>query len=56
MNTNYVLLVVKEEMWERMIEEVLTDNNIPCISQPVYGVGFTLRTGNTGAFTYSCAF
>ena len=45
MNPNYISLVEKEAMWARMLEEVLTDNHIPCISQPVYGAGFTLKTG-----------
>ncbi len=45
MNPNYIFLVEKEAMWARMLEKVLTDNRIPCISQPVYGAGFTLKTG-----------
>lgn len=45
MPQEYVLLTEKEEMWSRMLMEVLKDNSIPCTSVPVHGVGFALRTG-----------
>ena len=45
MNSGYVLLTEKEEMWARMLMEVLEDNDIPCAAEPVYGAGFTVRTG-----------
>ena len=45
MNEGYVLLVEKEEMWAKMLIEVLEDNNIPCTALPVYGAGLTIRTG-----------
>ena len=45
MNDGYVLLTEKEEMWARMLLEVLEDNHIPCTSLPVYGAGFALKTG-----------
>lgn len=45
MDSKYVLLVEKEAMWARMLEEVLKDNHIPVIAQPVHGAGFTLKTG-----------
>lgn len=44
-NDGYVLLAVKESMWASMLEEVLKDNDIPCVSVPVFGAGFTLKTG-----------
>ena len=44
MNNGYVLLVEKEEMWARMLMQVLEDNNIPCAAVPVYGAGFTIKT------------
>ena len=45
MNSGYVLLTEKEEMWARMLMEVLEDNGIPCAALPVYGAGFAMRTG-----------
>ena len=45
MSSEYVLLTEKEEMWARMLMEVLEDNNIPCIAVPVYGAGFAAKTG-----------
>ncbi len=45
MNNEFVLLVEKEEMWARMLIQVLEDNSIPCAALPVYGAGFTLKTG-----------
>lgn len=45
MNDGYVLLVEKEEMWAKMLMQVLEDNNIPCTALSVYGAGFTIKTG-----------
>ena len=45
MNSQYVFLDEREEMWAKMLMEALQDNNIPCVSSPVYGVGFALKTG-----------
>lgn len=45
MNDGYVLLAEKEEMWARMLTQVLEDNDVPCASLPVYGAGFALKTG-----------
>ena len=45
MDNDYVLLAEKETMWAQMLMEVLEDNNIPCVSFPVHGVGFALKTG-----------
>ena len=45
MNNDYVLLTEKEAMWAGMLQEVLKDNGIPCISIPVFGAGMTLRAG-----------
>ena len=44
-NDGYELLVEKESMWARMLEEVLKDNSIPCVTVPVLGAGLTLKTG-----------
>ena len=44
MKEGYVLLTEKEEMWARMLMEVLSDNGIPCTSLPVHGAGLVLRT------------
>ena len=45
MGNDYVVLTEKEEMWAKMLMEVLQDNNIPCVTMPVYGAGFSLKTG-----------
>ena len=45
MDKDYVLLVEKEEMWARMLMEVLKDNGVACTSVPVHGAGFALKTG-----------
>lgn len=50
MGANYILLTEKEAMWSEMLMEVLRDNNIPCISQPVYGAGLTLKAGMQECF------
>lgn len=41
----HTLLVEKEEMWARMLMEVLEDNGISCLSQPVYGAGLVMKAG-----------
>ena len=45
MDHGYVLLLEREEMWAKMLIEVLEDNNIPCAAVPVLGAGFALKTG-----------
>ena len=45
MNDEYVLLTEKEEMWARMLIQVLEDNGISCTTLPVYGAGFSIKTG-----------
>ena len=45
MGDGYVLLTEKEEMWAKMLMQVLEDNGIPCVALPVYGVGLSLKTG-----------
>ena len=45
MNDCYELLLIKEEMWARMLMEVLKDNDIPCTSLPVRGAAFAMKTG-----------
>lgn len=45
MKNGYVLLSEKEEMWAKMLMQVLEDNNVPCAAIPVYGAGFSIRTG-----------
>ena len=44
-NDRYVLLTEKEEMWARMLMEVLEDNGVHCAALPVYGAGFSVHTG-----------
>ena len=45
MNGGYVLLTEKEEMWARMLMEVLEDNGVSCAALPVCGAGFSMHTG-----------
>ena len=45
MEHDYVLLAEKEEMWVRMLLQVLEDNNIPCTALPVHGAGVVINTG-----------
>ncbi len=45
MDKGYELLIEKEAMWAGMLQEVLKDNDIPCVAIPVYGAGMTLKTG-----------
>ena len=45
MNHDYVLLIEKEEMWAQMLIQILEDNGIACAALPVYGAGFSLKTG-----------
>lgn len=45
MNNEYVLLTEEDEMWAKMLMEVLENNKIPCVARPVYGAGFTIKTG-----------
>ena len=45
MDQGYVLLVEKEELWARMLMELLKDHSIPCVDVPVYGAGLSIKTG-----------
>ena len=45
MDNDYVLLAEKEEMWAKMLMEVLEDNGIRCASLPVKGIGLSMRVG-----------
>ena len=45
MDNGYELLIEKEEMWARMLMEVLCDNDIPCAARSVYGAGLVIRAG-----------
>ena len=45
MDNAFQFLLEKEEMWARMLVEVLEDNGIPCATRPVHGVGFTMKLG-----------
>ena len=44
MKQGYVLLTEKEEMWAKMLMEVLSDNGIPATALPVHGAGLVLHT------------
>lgn len=45
METGYRLLTEKEEMWGRMLMEVLEDNGIPCAARPVLGAAVVIYSG-----------
>lgn len=45
MKDGFVLLTEKEQMWARMLTDLLEDNHIPCATLPVQGAGFSVKTG-----------
>ena len=45
MNTDYDLLVEKEEIWAKMLIQVLRNNAIFCTAVPVYGAGLVTKAG-----------
>ena len=45
MDNEFVLLTQKEEMWARMLMDVLQDNDVPCSALPVYGAALALKSG-----------
>lgn len=45
MKEGYVQLVEKEEMWAKMLMQVLQDNNVSCAAVPVFGAGLSIKTG-----------
>ena len=45
MVSNNEFLIEKEEMWAKMLVQVLEERGIPCTARPVLGVGFAIRTG-----------
>lgn len=47
MNDGYEFLAEKEAMWAEMLQQVLKDNSVDCVSIPVYGAGMALRGGVT---------
>ena len=51
MENKFVILTEKEEMWAKMLMEVLEDNGVKCISKPVFGAGFAMRTGTVERLT-----
>ena len=45
MGNEYKFLVEKEEIWAKMLMDVLKNNGIPCAARSVHGAGFVVRTG-----------
>ena len=45
MNDGYEFLAEKEAMWAEMLQQVLKDHGVDCVSVPVYGAGMALRGG-----------
>lgn len=45
MEHEYKFLIEKEEIWAKMLMDVLKDHKIPCTARPVYGAGLVIRAG-----------
>ena len=45
MDQNYKILVETEEMWAKMLMEVLDEYEIPHTAKSVYGAGLVIRAG-----------
>lgn len=45
MENHFELLTEKEEIWAKMLIQVLEDHHIPCTAIPAQGVGLSLKTG-----------
>jgi len=45
MENGFAFLVEKEEMWAKMLLQVLNDHGIPCTARAVFGAGLTIRAG-----------
>ena len=45
MNNGYEFLAEKEAIWADMLQQVLSDHDIPCVAIPVFGAGLTLKAG-----------
>ncbi len=45
MDSKFTLLTEHERMWAEMLIQVLKDHDIPVISEPVLGAGFSIKTG-----------
>lgn len=45
MDSEYELLCEKDAMWAETLIQVLNNNQIPCVSLPVYGAGLVMKTG-----------
>lgn len=45
MENDYVFLTEKEEMWIRMLMQVLEDNQIPYTALPVYDTALVIKGG-----------
>ena len=45
MDTDFEFLCEKEEMWAKMLIQVLKEHDIPYAVFPVHGVGLIMRTG-----------
>ena len=50
MDNGYEFLTTKEEIWAKVLMEVLRDNKIPAHARPVNGAGFSIRTGLPDVF------
>ncbi len=41
----FEFLIEKEEMWAKMLIEVLKDNGIPCVAFSVHGAALVIKAG-----------
>ena len=44
---DYCFLAAKEEMWTKMLQELLQNNHIPAVLLPTLGAGISLKSGQT---------
>ena len=44
---DYCFLAAKEEMWAKMLQELLQNNHIPAVLLPTLGAGISLKSGQT---------
>ena len=47
MSNRYKFLIEKEEIWAKMLIDVLKSNGIPCATRSVHGAGMVVRAGKT---------
>lgn len=46
LGSDYCFLTEKEPLWSNALEELLTDNGIPCVTKSTLGAGLTSKIGS----------